>query len=82
MSATDDLARRMVTRQVEMAQAELARDAERLATAARQYADDIERGLTGGGARRLAQDAADLALQERHLAGLRTIADLITGTPA
>lgn len=78
MTNTDDLTRRMATRQVEMAQAELARDAERLAIAARQYADSG----SSGGARRLAQDAADLALQERHLAGLRTIADLITGTPA
>lgn len=40
----DDLVQRFAARQLEMAAAELARDAERLAVAARQYADDIAAG--------------------------------------
>lgn len=74
---TDDLARRFVARQLQLATDELVRDAVRLAAAARQYVDELGRGLTGG-ARRLAQDAAALALVERRLAGMREIADLIT----
>jgi hypothetical protein len=75
----DDLARRMAARQIQMAADDLTRDAERLAVAARQYADDLAAGRHGS-AHRLAQDAADLALTERRLAGMREIEALMGET--
>jgi hypothetical protein len=60
----DDLTRRFVARQLHLAAQELESEAERLATAARQYADEIAAGRHGS-AHRLAQDAASLALTER-----------------
>ena len=73
----DDLIRRFVTRQLQMAAEELEREAERLAVATRIYADEIAAGRHGS-AHRLAQDAAALALTERRLAGMRDIAGLLT----
>jgi hypothetical protein len=74
----DDLTRRFIARQLQLATEELQRDAERLAAAARQYADELGCGVTNS-AHRLAQDAATLALAERRLAGMRDIADLMGG---
>lgn len=73
----DDLAHRFVTRQLDLTTAELVLAAERLAEDARHYADRIAAGRHGNGAHRLAQDAAQLALVERRLAGMREIAALI-----
>jgi hypothetical protein len=72
----DDLTRRFVARQLQLAAQELEREAERLAVAARIYADEIAAGRHGS-AHRLAQDAAALALTERRLAGMREIAGLL-----
>ena len=72
----DDLTHRFVTRQLQLTTQELEREAERLAIAARQYADEIAAGRHGS-AHRLAQDAAALALTERRLAGMREIAGLL-----
>ncbi|MFJ4785093.1 hypothetical protein [Streptomyces sp. NPDC088794] len=77
----DELARRFVTRQLQMAAEELEREAERLAVAARVYADEIAAGRHGS-AHRLAQDAAALALAERRLAGMRDIAGLMGEDPS
>jgi hypothetical protein len=77
----DELARRFVTRQLQMAVEELEHEAERLAVAARVYADEIAAGRHGS-AHRLAQDAASLALTERRLAGMRDIAGLLDGDPS
>jgi hypothetical protein len=76
----DELARRFVTRQLQLTAKELEREAERLAVATRIYADEIAAGRHGS-AHRLAQDAAALALTERRLAGMREIAGLIAHEP-
>lgn len=73
-----DLSRRTADSQISMAVADLARDAERLADAARQYADGLAHGgLAGGGASRIAQDAANLSRQAARLDGMRDIAGLL-----
>ncbi len=75
---TDALARRMVDNQIRTAAETLARDADRLARSARQYADDMATGTPeSGGAYRLAQAAADLLRQASRLDGMRDIAGLI-----
>ncbi|KOG33313.1 hypothetical protein [Streptomyces resistomycificus] len=75
-----ELTRRFVTRQLQLTVEELEREAERLAVAARIYADEIAAGRHGS-AHRLAQDAAALALTERRLAGMREIAGLLDEGP-
>ncbi|MCX4911847.1 hypothetical protein [Streptomyces sp. NBC_00878] len=77
----DNLARRFAARQVQLTADELEREAERLAVAARTYADEIAAGRHGS-AHRLAQDAAALALTERRLAGMRDIAGLFDEEPS
>lgn len=77
----DDLTRRFIDRQLQLTIDELKRDAERLASAARQYADDLAVGRHGS-AHRIAQDAAALALTERRLAGMREIASLLGEVPS
>jgi len=75
---TDVLARRMADNQVRLFAESLARDADRLAQSARQYADDTADGKPeSGGAYRLAQAAADLLRQASRLDGMRDIAALI-----
>ena len=75
----DVLARRMANNQIRMAADDLARDADRLAKAARVYADELAAGKTtnSGSARRLAQDAADVGRRAERLDGMRDIAGLI-----
>jgi aldehyde:ferredoxin oxidoreductase len=75
----DTLARRMADNQIRMTAEDLARDAERLATAARAYADELAAGKTAnsGSARRIAQDATDVARRAERLDGMRDIAGLI-----
>ena len=61
---SDDLARRMADNQVAMCSASLARDAERLAASAKQYADDLKDGKHAQGGRqchRAAQRSPGLA---------------------
>ncbi|MGV9352333.1 hypothetical protein [Streptomyces misionensis] len=77
MTVADDLTRRFITRQLQLATDELVRDAERLAVSARAFADDAAAGRSHGNAYRLAQDAALLAHLERRLAGMREIAGLL-----
>lgn len=73
------LARRMADNQIRMAADDLARDAERLAVAARLYADELAEGKTtnSGSARRLAQEAAEVARRAERIDGMRDIAGLI-----
>lgn len=78
----DALTHRFVARQLQLATDELVRDAERLAVAARQFADDAAAGRHHGSARRLAEDATTLALIERRLAGMREIAALLEAAPS
>lgn len=73
----DALARRMADNQVSMHAAQLARDAERLAVAARQYADGVKDGGQQTGAYQLAQAALDLLQQAARLDGMRDIAALV-----
>lgn len=77
--AVDPLARRMADNQIRMTVDDLARDAERLAVAARLYADELAEGkaTNSGSARRLAQEAAELARRAERLDGMRDIAGLI-----
>jgi transcriptional regulator with XRE-family HTH domain len=77
--ATDALARRMADNQIRMTVNDLTRDAERLAMAARVYADEMAEGkaTNSGSARRLAQEAAELARRAERLDGMRDIAGLI-----
>lgn len=79
----DELVRRFAARQIQMATDDLKRDAERLARDAREYADAVAAGAHSS-AHRLAQEAADLALTEARLAGMREIAGLMgdTGGPS
>lgn len=77
--APKSLARRMADNQMRMTAEDLARDAERLAVAARLYADELAEGKTtnSGSARRLAQEAAEVARRAERLDGMRDIAGLI-----
>jgi hypothetical protein len=75
---TDNLARRMADNQIGMAADSLARDADRLAATARQYATDLRgNGGRSGGAYQLAQQTADLLRQAARLDGMRDIAALL-----
>lgn len=75
---SDDLARKIADQQLEMQVDALARDAKRLAEAAARIVDDIGRGVpVSGTARRLAQDASELAYAAARLDGMRDIAGLI-----
>lgn len=76
---SDTLARRMADNQIRMTADDLVRDADRLATVARAYADELAAGKTtnSGSARRIAQDATDLARRAERLDGMRDIAGLI-----
>ncbi|NUP20784.1 MAG: hypothetical protein HOZ81_32855 [Streptomyces sp.] len=75
---SDDLARRMADNQVAMCSASLARDAERLAASAKQYADDLKDGKHAqGGAYQLAVAVADLLRQAARLDGMRDIAAFV-----
>ena len=75
------LARRMADNQIRMTADDLMRDAERLAVAARLYADELAEGkaTNSGSARRLAQEAAEVARRAERLDGMRDIAGLIDG---
>lgn len=75
---TDNLARRMADNQIRMATTDLTRDAERLARTVAEYSASInEHGVVESGtARRLAQDAADVARQAERIDAMRMIADL------
>lgn len=74
----DDLARRMTDNQIAMHADSLARDADRLAASARQYADDLKGGKDAqGGAYQLAIAVADLLRQAARLDGMRDIAGLV-----
>jgi hypothetical protein len=75
---TDNLARRMADNQIGMAADSLARDADRLAASARQYANALRTGeARSGGAYQLAQGVADLLRQAARLDGMRDIAALL-----
>ncbi|MFF9002620.1 hypothetical protein ACF1GW_35645 [Streptomyces achromogenes] len=76
---TDDLTRRFIERQLQLATDELVRTADSLAVTARQYADAVAAGRHTG-AHRLAQDASLLALLEHKLTGMRDIATLVSPT--
>lgn len=82
LPAGDGLARRMADNQIRMNVNDLTRDAERLAVAARLYADELAGGTAtnSGSARRLAQEAAELARRAERLDGMRDIAGLIPGS--
>lgn len=75
---TDPLANRIASNQIRMAADELRRDAARLARAAAEYSAALgeDDGAASGTARRLAQDAADVARQAERIDAMRTIADL------
>ena len=75
---SDPLANRIAGNQIRMAAEELKRDAARLSRNAAQYSAALEagEGADSGTARRLAQDAADLARCAERLDAMRTIADL------
>ncbi|MFD8609404.1 hypothetical protein [Streptomyces sp. NPDC059631] len=75
-----DLTRRFVTRQLQFAASELERDAERLAVAARIYAEEIVAGRTPRQCAPVAQAAA-LALIGWRLAGMREIAGPLDADP-
>lgn len=78
---SDALARRMADNQVAAHAASLARDAERLAVSARQYADDLKDGKPAqGGAYQLTVAVADLLRQASRLDGMRDIAALVPDT--
>lgn len=75
---SDALARRMADNQIGMHAASLARDAERLADSARQYADDLKDGKPAqGGAYQLAVAVTDLLRQAARLDGMRDIAAFV-----
>lgn len=73
-----NLASRMADNQIRMATDRLVLDADRLASAARHYADDLRRGTSAsGGAYQLAQAVADMLRQASRLDGMNDIAALI-----
>lgn len=74
---TADLGRRMAARQIAAAAQDVARDADRLAATAAQYAADIRGGSHTGDAWQLAQAATDLLRQAARLDGMRDVAGLM-----
>jgi D-serine deaminase-like pyridoxal phosphate-dependent protein len=68
----------MTGNQLRMAEEDLKRDAARLAQDAQRYADALlaNQPPTPGAARRLAEEAANLARLEARIDGMRSIADL------
>lgn len=78
---TDDLTRRVLTNQLTHAERSLTRDAERLAAAARQFADSLATpGPVSGEAGRLAQAALQVAAQAARVDAMREATSVLLAT--